>query len=92
MIKEVEVIAVCDLNQDRLKATAKKYSTKPVYRLSKDVGEGGTGRRIPDNASSQLYDIVVDCLKQGLNLFIEKPLGLTRSQTESLAGTLRDTV
>ncbi len=46
MIKEVEVIAVCDLNQDRLKATAKKYSTKPVYRLSKDVGEGGTGRRI----------------------------------------------
>jgi len=33
----------------------------------------------------QLYDIAVDCLKEGLNLFVEKPPGVTTNQTKSLA-------
>jgi predicted dehydrogenase len=85
-IKEAEVVAVCDLNPDRLRATAEKYSIPgryTDYREMLDKEELDTVYLIMP--PHQLYDIAVDCLKQGLNLFIEKPPGITRSQTESLA-------
>jgi|YelNatPaOPRAMG01_1025707.scaffolds.fasta_scaffold26112_2 predicted dehydrogenase len=86
MIKEAEVKAVCDLNPNRLRITAEKYSIPSQYTDYKSMLEkeelDAVYLIMPPH---QLYDIAVDCLKQGLNLFIEKPPGITRSQTESLA-------
>lgn len=86
MIKEAGVAAVCDLNPDRLRATAEKYSIPGQYTDYREMLEkeelDAVYLIMPPH---QLYDIAVDCLKQSLNLFIEKPPGLTRSQTESLA-------
>ncbi|MBO3840925.1 MAG: Gfo/Idh/MocA family oxidoreductase [Candidatus Brockarchaeota archaeon] len=86
IIEGVEVKAVCDLNEDRLRTTAEKYSIPSQYTDYRKMLEKEELDAIylimPPH---QLYDIAVDCLKNGLNLFIEKPPGLTRSQTESLA-------
>jgi virulence factor len=66
--------------------TAEKYSIPSQYTDYKSMLEkeelDAVYLIMPPH---QLYDIAVDCLKQGLNLFIEKPPGITRSQTESLA-------
>jgi len=86
MIKEAEILAVCDLNPDRLRATAEKYSIPNQYLdYSKMLEKEELDAVYVIMPPHQLYDIAVDCLKQGISLFIEKPPGLTRSQTESLA-------
>jgi len=86
MIKEAEILAVCDLNPDRLRATAEKYSIPNQYLdYSKMLEKEELDAVYVIMPPHQLYDIAVNCLKRGVSLFIEKPPGLTRSQTESLA-------
>lgn len=86
MIKETEMVAICDLNSERLKATADKYAISNRYLDYREMLEkeelDAVYLIMPPH---QFYDIAVDCLKHGINLFVEKPPGLTRSQTESLA-------
>jgi len=85
-MRDVEITAVCDLNIDRLNSTADKYNV--TYRfinykeMIEKVSLDGVFIIMPPH---HLYDIVVYCLKHRLNVFIEKPPGVTSYQTESLA-------
>lgn len=85
-IKEAEIVAICDVNRDRLQVTAEKYGIKNRYTDHREMLD----REELDAVyvimpPHQLYDIVVDCLKDNLNVFIEKPPGVTANQTRSLA-------
>jgi predicted dehydrogenase len=85
-IEQAELVAVCDLNSERLKMTADKYAIPNRYVDYREMLEkeelDAAYVIVPPH---QLYDIAVDFLKDGINLFIEKPPGITRNQTESLA-------
>lgn len=85
-MKDVHLRAICDLNVNRLTRTSEKYNVKNRYTNYKEMIE----KEILDAVyiimpPHHLYDIVVDCLEAGLNVFIEKPPGVTANQTRSLA-------
>ncbi|KYH41384.1 MAG: dehydrogenase [Candidatus Bathyarchaeota archaeon B26-2] len=85
-IEEAEVKAICDLNVERLRRTAEKYGVEKQYTDYREMLEKEELDAVyvvmPPH---HLYDIVADCLREGLNTFIEKPPGVTTNQTKSLA-------
>ncbi len=83
---DVEIAAICDLDSARLNATADKYGVRGRYANYRQMVE----QVAPDGVyvigqPHLMYDIWVWCLQQGLNLYIEKPLGLSWHQAQMLA-------
>ncbi|MBC7237052.1 MAG: Gfo/Idh/MocA family oxidoreductase [Chloroflexi bacterium] len=83
---DVEIVAIADLDPRRLNATADKYGVSRRYhdyqRMVKEVAPDAVYAIGPPHI---FYDIWVWCLQQGLNLCIEKPMGLTLHHAQSLA-------
>jgi len=83
---DVEIAAVCDLDAGRLNATADKYAIGKRYadyrRMIEEVAPDAAYVIGPPHL---MYDIWVWCLEQGLNLYIEKPMGITLHQAQMLA-------
>jgi len=85
---DVEIAAICDLSPQALNSTAEKYSVPPDRRY--DDYRTMVSEVAPDGVyvigqPHYMYDIWVWCLKEGLNLYIEKPMGLTWHQAQMLA-------
>jgi predicted dehydrogenase len=83
---DVEIAAICDLDPVRLNATADKYSVTKRYANYRQMIE----EVVPDGVyvigqPHLMYDIWKWCLEQGLNLYIEKPMGITTHQARMLA-------
>lgn len=83
---DVEIAAVCDRDAERLNDTAEKYGVSARYADYKVMVE----ETAPDAVYAigdpdVLYPVWFWCLERGLNLFIEKPMGLTLHQARSLA-------
>ena len=83
---DVEIAAICDLDAKRLNTTADKYSVEARFTDYREMVE----KIAPDAvyAIGQphiMYEIWMWCLEQGLNLCIEKPMGLTVHQARALA-------
>jgi len=83
---DVEIAAICDLDPARLQTTADKYGVERRYQDYR--------RMIEDLAPDAVYavgqphimfDVWMWCLREGLNLYIEKPMGLTLHQAQMLA-------
>ena len=83
--KDVEFAAVCDLNTERLDATADKYGIERRYtdyrKMIEDVAPDGV---YAVGEPHVMYDVWTWCLEHGLNLFVEKPLGLNIHQAQCL--------
>ena len=83
---DVEIAAVCDLDTKRLNATADKYRIERRYtdyrKMIEEVAPDGV---YAIGQPHLMYDIWVWCLGEGQNLYIEKPMGLTRHQAQVLA-------
>ena len=83
---DVEIAAVCDLDEERLNATATKYEIQGRYRdYRKMVEEVDPKGVYVIGQPHYMYDIWIWCLQQGLNLYIEKPMGLNWHQAQMLA-------
>ena len=84
--KDVQIAAVCDLSPERLNATADQYGIKGRYsdyrQMIEDVAPDAVYAIGPPH---HMHDIWLWCLQQGLNLYIEKPMGLTLHQARMLA-------
>lgn len=84
--KDVAIAAVCDLNPERLNATADQYGIAGRYsdyrKMIEDVAPDAVYAIGPPH---HMHDIWLWCLQQGLNLCIEKPMGLTLHQARMLA-------
>lgn len=83
---DVEMAAICDLDSERMNATADKYGIAARYTDYRKMVE----QVAPDAVYAVgqphiMYDVWMWCLSQGLNLYIEKPLGLTMHQARALA-------
>jgi predicted dehydrogenase len=88
---DVEISAICDFDVGRLNETADKYGVKGRYteyhKMIEEVAPDGVYAIGPPHL---MYDVWVWCLRQGLNLFIEKPLGITLHQARVLASLADD--
>ncbi len=83
---DVDIVAICDLDLTRLEDTAVKYGVTGRYTNYRQMVE----ETHPDvvyaiGPPHYMYDIWVWCLERGLNLFVEKPLGVTIHQARALA-------
>lgn len=83
---DVEIAAIAELSPERLNATADKYGVEGRFGDYRQMIE----QVAPDAVYSVgpphlMYDTWVWCLQQGVNLFVEKPLGLTLHQADNLA-------
>lgn len=85
-ISGVELTAVCDLKAERASHACeafgfKKFYTNHLEMFEKENLDGVFLLVQPD----QIFRLAVDALEHDINVFIEKPAGLTLFQTESLA-------
>jgi virulence factor len=82
---DVEIAAICDLDEARLRATADKYEVEGRYtNYRKMVEEIAPDAIYVIGPPHIMYDIWTWCLNQGQNLYIEKPMGITIHQARAL--------
>ena len=88
---DVEIAAICDLNAPRLHATADKYRVERRYPATSLTTYRQMIEEVAPDAvyaignPDQMYPVWIWCLEQGLNLYVEKPMGLNLHQARALA-------
>ena len=83
---DVEMAAVCARTTERMDPTADKYGIQRRYTdYRKMIEETAPDAVYAIGNPHVMFDIWVWCLEQGLNLYIEKPMGLTTHQARTLA-------
>lgn len=83
---DVEIAAICDINTKRLHATADLYGVEKRYLDYQEmVAEVAPDAVYAIGQPHIFYDIWTWCLRQGQNLYIEKPMGITAHQARALA-------
>ena len=83
---DVEIAAICDIDTARLQATADQYEVDNRYNSYVQMVEDVAPDAVYAIGPPQIfYDIWMWCLNEGLNLYIEKPMGLTMHQARALA-------
>lgn len=90
-IENCEIVAICDLYEEKAKALAEKYGVKKTYALhhemiAKEEMDGVVVLVNPERT----YWVVNDCLKAGLNVLMEKPAGIDSYQAHSMARTAKE--
>jgi len=83
---DVEMVGLCDLVEEKLKATAERFQIRRTYtdyrKMLQETEPEAVYVLMPPY---HLFDIVIDCLESSLHVFIEKPPGITREQTRQMA-------
>lgn len=87
-IEDCEIVAICDLFEEKAKALAETYGIKKTYALhhemiEKEELDGVVVLVNPDRT----YWVANTCLKAGLHVLMEKPAGINAYQAHSLART-----
>jgi len=87
---DVEIAAICDLREDRLKSTADKYKVKNRFTDYKQMLREIELDAVYVIMFPDLLDpIVTYCLEEGKNVFIEKPPGMDVEETRRWADLAR---
>jgi predicted dehydrogenase len=85
-MEDVEIVGMCDLDDERLHSTADHYEIEHRYtNYQKMLAETQPDAVYVIMEVHLLYDIAYHVLTNGYHLFIEKPPFLTRFQAESMA-------
>jgi virulence factor len=88
---DVEMAAVCDIDEVRLRQTAQRWGIGQTFVDYRQMVESVQPDAVYAIGQPHLmYDIWVWCLNQGCNLYIEKPMGLTLHQARMLAHLATD--
>ena len=90
---DVEIAGICELDHERLDRTAETYGVPKEKRFYSEMYNDY--RKVVEQVDADgiyiigqphvMFDIWEWCLKQERNIYIEKPMGLTRHQAISLA-------
>ena len=89
-IEDCEIVAVCDLFENKAKALANQYAIPKTYTLHHEMLENEEMDGVvvlvnPDRT----YWVADTCLKKGLHVLMEKPAGINSYQAHSLARTAK---
>lgn len=90
-IENAEIVAICDLYEDKAKALATKYNVPRTYALhhemlEKEELDGVVVLVNPDRT----YWVADTCLKAGKHVLMEKPAGINSYQAHSLERTAKE--
>jgi virulence factor len=89
--EDVTIAAICDLDTERLNATADKYGVDSRYtdyqRMLDEVMLDAVYIIMPPVF---LKPIVLDCLKAGKHVFMEKPPGTSVEEAQEMAAAARE--
>lgn len=89
---KVELVAICDLNEDRAKAKAEKYGAKKVYvdynELLADPEVEAVSICTWNNTHAE---IAIDALKAGKNVLVEKPMTTDVDKALALEAAVKET-
>lgn len=84
--EDVDLMAICDLDAERRETTAETYGITSRYMDYRTMIEEVSPDAVYSIGPPHLmYDTWIWCLEHGVNLFIEKPMGLTMHQSQMLA-------
>ena len=84
--KDVNLVGLCDLVESKLHATAEKFEIEQTFTDYRKMLEKTAPEAVYILMPPQhLYPLVIHCLTQQHHVFIEKPPGITRHQTEEMA-------
>lgn len=84
-MEDVEVVAVCDLVEERARRTAEKFGIPKTYvSYHQMLAQGGLDAIFCLVEPSNHFHVVMACLQAGLDTFMEKPPGITLYQAESM--------
>lgn len=96
---DVELKAICDLNEERLRSIGDLYGIEYRFKRYRDMLD-----TVPLDAvyvvmspipvgfyadAEPMTSIVIECLKRGLHVFIEKPPGVSSYETRMMAEVAR---
>ena len=83
---DVEMAGLCDLVEEKLITTAKKFKIKHTFtdykKMLDEIKPDSVYILMPPHL---LFDLVIESLNRRLNVFIEKPPGITTEQTKNMA-------
>ena len=85
-LENVEIVAVCDIVREKAQETAKKFDVaKKVYTLYGEMLKSEDIDAVfiltqPD----ALFKVAFECLNRGKHVFMEKPMGITAFQANTL--------
>ncbi len=83
---DVEMVAISDLIEDKRVTTAERFGIPKHYHNYRTMLDEVSCQAVYVLMSPHhLYDIVIDCLKRKLDVFIEKPPAITTFQVASMA-------
>lgn len=84
-VSDVQVVAVCDVSQERADKLAKKYGIREVYTSIADMAKSANLDAVHILVPPGLHkDLAAQCLKLGLHVLVEKPLVLHSAEVEEL--------
>lgn len=96
-LADVEIVGICDIDPERLSQTADLYDVPMERRFGRTVLSYRDMIEAvkPDGVvcvgqPHLMYDLWVWCLQRGLNLYVEKPLGLNIHQARMLEALARE--
>ncbi|OPZ21023.1 MAG: Inositol 2-dehydrogenase [candidate division BRC1 bacterium ADurb.BinA364] len=90
-IEGIEIVALCDLIEERATAQAEKYGVAKTYVLCDEMLEKETLDAVFVLVEPcSLFHVVRRCLSKGIPAFMEKPPGITSYQCQSLARLSRE--
>jgi len=85
-MKDVQIAAVCELNEERLNKVCDQFKIKGRYsdykQMVEEVAPDAVYAIMPPQV---LYGVVADLLEMKQNVFIEKPPAVTSEQTRQMA-------
>lgn len=85
-IPEIEMVAICDLNESKLTIASKRFGIPRTYTDYKQMLAKETVDAVICCGGPALHAMVLEtCLRSGLPLFTEKPPALTAADTKRLA-------
>lgn len=79
-----EVVAIADMKEEQLKRAQAKYPQIVLTKNYRDLFRLGLDAVVVSTPPATHYPIARDCLEQGLNVLVEKPLTLKSEQAEEL--------
>ncbi|QGQ44292.1 Gfo/Idh/MocA family protein [Metabacillus sediminilitoris] len=82
--KDVELVAVCDIVEDRVKEIASKYQAK-AYTDYKELIQSGEVDAVSVCTPNYLHaPISIEALNNGLHVLCEKPMATSREEAEAM--------
>jgi UDP-N-acetylglucosamine 3-dehydrogenase len=82
--KEVELVAVCDIVEDRAKAIADKYNVKAYTDFNELIQSGGVDAVSVCTPNYLHAPISIEALNNGLHVLCEKPMATSKEDADAM--------